>query len=635
MNETKKVKREQLTNSQAIEIDRNNALHEQNMVMNGLASALGLEGEVPQLSESGSMHKNLRYYLVSNMRQMLSQAYVELGLVKTIVDIPVDDAIKGNFEITTKQLDEDEIEQLVNHMTEKGDFEEIKGALKWNRLYGGGGLMIVTGQDAEKKLDLNAFQQGDRLKFKGVDMWELFPDKQDTGNYAEAMQTFGLDEVEHFNYYGHNVHRSRVIITKGLTVPSFIRPRLRGWGVSVVETLIRSINQYLKANNLTYEILDEFKLDIFKIAGLTSSLTSQHGEQMVNRRVQLANKQKNYQNAMTMDANDDYIQKQLSFAGIAETQAGVRMQIASDMRMPLTKLFGISSAGFSSGEDDIENYNSMIEATVRTPAKPLILQAMKLRAAELFGIVPDDLDFTYESLRILSSEQEENVKNQKFNRILQARQAGELTREEFREMVNRDKLLPMQMDVNNVPDTNLLTGDPQNPETDKNNISSSTPASATQAPKPKNSMGDDPYNFTGKKVAVVGVFSNGEMLCGQRRDNNKWVCPAGHIESGENEKDAAVREVFEESGIRLLTTDLKPLCAKFIIGKDNEKIALFGYYASIPKQAATSKNDPDKEVRRWKWVKCTSRRSELKYENRHAGYNDVIIKALLENEITP
>ena len=31
-----------------------------------------------------------------------------------------------------------------------------------------------------------------------------------------------------------------------------------------------------------------------------------------------------------------------------------------NLKMPITKLFGISAAGFSSGEDDIENYNSMI-----------------------------------------------------------------------------------------------------------------------------------------------------------------------------------------------------------------------------------------------------------------------------------
>ena len=49
---------------------------------------------------------------------------------------------------------------------------------------------------------------------------------------------------------------------KGLTAPSFLRPRLRGWGFSVVEKLVRSINQYIKATDLGFEVLDEFKLDV-------------------------------------------------------------------------------------------------------------------------------------------------------------------------------------------------------------------------------------------------------------------------------------------------------------------------------------------------------------------------------------
>jgi len=44
-----------------------------------------------QISQATTVFENLRYYLVSNFRQILSQAYVEIGLIQTIVDIPVDD----------------------------------------------------------------------------------------------------------------------------------------------------------------------------------------------------------------------------------------------------------------------------------------------------------------------------------------------------------------------------------------------------------------------------------------------------------------------------------------------------------------------------------------------------------------
>jgi hypothetical protein len=163
--------------------------------------------------------------------------------------------------------------------------------------------------------------------------------------------------------------------------------------------------------------------------------------------MQLANVQKNYQNALTMDAEDDYMQKQLSFGGIAEVMKEIRMQIASDLRMPLTKIFGISAAGFSSGEDDIENYNAMVESQIRAKCKYELMKVVEIRSQKMFGITPDDLEVEFKTLRMLSAEQEETVKTSKFNRILAAKGAGLISILEFKEACNKDALLPIQLDT--------------------------------------------------------------------------------------------------------------------------------------------------------------------------------------------
>lgn len=399
-----------------------------------------------QLSQADTLFKNNRWYLVSNMRQLLSQVYVEIGLIQTIVDVPVDDGFSGGLEIQTKQLSEEQIKDLETKMQQCDDMNTGAQGMKWNRLFGGGAIIIISSQDPKSPLDIEALEDDKYLEFRAIDMWELYYSKQNTEDYSAAIDGSEL-ETEYYDYYGQQVHRSRVILLKGKEAPSLIRPKLRGWGVSVVETLVRSINQYLKATDLTFEVLDEFKLDIFKIKGLTTALYTKEGQEAVRRRTALANLQKNYQNAMTMDSEDDYVQKQLSFSGLGEAMEGIRLQVASDLRMPLTKLFGISAAGFNSGEDDIENYNSMVRSTVRDKARPMLLKMIKIRCQQLFGFIPDDLTIEFEPLRIMNSEQEENVKTSQFNRALQARQAGEITRAEFREIVNRGNLLEMQLET--------------------------------------------------------------------------------------------------------------------------------------------------------------------------------------------
>jgi hypothetical protein len=437
--------------------------------------------ETTQISQTDTLFKNNRWYLVSNMRQLLSEIYVEIGLVQTVVDVPVDDAYRGGVEVHSSQLDEDQLQQLMAEIDQEGDLESCCQADKWKRLFGGAGILILTDQKADTPLVMEQISADDPLEFRAVDMWELFHDKQNTEQFNAEIQDY---DFEFYNYYGQKVHKSRVIKMKGIVAPSFIRPRLRGWGVSIVEILVRSINQYLKATDLSFEVLDEFKLDIFKIKNLTNTLLSAEGTALVQKRIDLANLQKNYQNAISMDSEDDYIQKQLSFSGLAETMTGIRMQVASDLRMPLTKIFGVSAAGFSSGEDDIENYNAMVEGTIRHKAKINVLKVVGLRCQKMFGFVPDDLKIEFKPLRVLSSEQEENVKTQKFSRLLQARQAGEISSKEFKEGCNRDHLLSIEVDPN------IETLEPQTEDEDGDTSEPAAPKAAKStmsAPKAKNS----------------------------------------------------------------------------------------------------------------------------------------------------
>jgi phage-related protein (TIGR01555 family) len=429
-----------------------------NAMTNGLGAALGLEGGgagfpynqgnpyTEQLSQTTTIFKNLRYYLISNFRQILSEAYVELGLVQTIVDVPVDDALRGGIEIKSKQLSEEQIEELQVSMDRDDDLNVAGQAAKWNRLFGGAGIVIMTDQDPETPLDIEAITKDSNLEFKAVDMWELFWNMQNTDGYDPEIQD---ENFEYYNYYAKRVHKSRVMRLKGLAAPSFIRPRLRGWGFSVVETLVRSMNQYLKATDLSFEVLDEFKLDVFKMKNLLNTLLAPGGEAKIRQRVQLANAQKNYQNALVMDSEDDFDHKQLSFSGLAETMSGIRMQIAADMRIPIIKLFGqsVSTGGLgTSAQEEMENYNSMVESQVRNKIKYDVLRMLEIKCQKLFGFIPDDMSIAFKPLRTLSAEQEQNVKTQKFNRAMQLRSTGEITTFELRETVNKGELLDITLD---------------------------------------------------------------------------------------------------------------------------------------------------------------------------------------------
>lgn len=51
-------------------------------------------------------------------------------------------------------------------------------------------------------------------------------------------------------------------------------------------------------------------------------------------------------------------------------------------------------------------------------------------------------------------------------------------------------------------------------------------------------------------ASAVVTDDDGRVLLARRSDNGRWSVPAGVIDPGEQPADAAVREVFEETGVR-------------------------------------------------------------------------------------
>ena len=211
--------------------------------------------------------------------------------------------------------------------------------------------------------------------------------------------------------------------------------------MSELERVVRSINSYLKNQDLIFELLDEAKVDVYQLNGFNTAMLTAQGTRVAEKRVQTANTLKSYLNALVLDTTDKYDQKQLSFNGLSEILNQIRQGVAADLKMPLTKLFGVSAAGFNSGEDDIENYNSMIESEVRSKVKPIVITVLGVICQKLFGFVPDDMGIEFKSLRILSAEQEENMKNSKFNRLIEAVANGLATPKQFMIGCNNDNLL--------------------------------------------------------------------------------------------------------------------------------------------------------------------------------------------------
>jgi len=381
------------------------------------------------------------YSLITLNRIILTYMFTGNGIFQTAVQLPIQDAIGKGIEIESGELDNLDIDAVYDYWEEIGLWNTILNFMTWVRLFGGGAVLINTNQNPEKPLNFKNLSKTP-LEFYDLDRWQLDTNIAIFDDWDSYLSSVG-DGKGIIHLYGEPIHESRFLRGQGKRAPHYVRRQLRRWGMSEAERMIRDLNLYLKAQDATFELIDEAKVDVYKIDGLANKLLTTGGTAAITQRVQSANEIKNYVNALVLDAKEDYSQKLINFTGLAEVMNQNRMGVAAALRMPMTKLFGLSSSGFNTGESDLENYNMMVESEVRAQLKPIVRTLLKVTMSHLFGYVPD-FSFKFPSLREQTPEVEQNVKTQESNRILALYDRGLMDGEEVMQSLRKVSVIQIE-----------------------------------------------------------------------------------------------------------------------------------------------------------------------------------------------
>lgn len=427
---------------------------------NSLEAALRCGGGLNNWSQTLSpknAYNNLSLVMISQWQILLSYLYKTYGVLAKMIDIPVDDAYKGGgFTLETDSVDEDELKELEKTINKNQDIKQIKNARKWARLYGGAALIALSGDDLSKPLDYKSLY-GKPLEFMAVDRWQL--------SYSEPNINIPGGQWEYINQYGRRnskksvigsnaltrIHSSRIFPITGKEAPFIIMQRVNGWGISVFEQVFSDMSQYFKAGNVLFELLDEAKVDVIKLATLQTALSSGNSDQVLQKMLDLIANNLNYKSKLLISKDDDYDQKQISFSGLAEMNKEIRIMMAGSANMPVNKLWGEGVTGFGSGEDSLENYNSQIENEIRSADDAVIDWVLMLRSYQQFGFELPDLIKTWKNLRVLSAIDEQNIHDHKVANILQIYDRQLMTPQEVMEYLKKQQIV--------IQDTKALRGE--------------------------------------------------------------------------------------------------------------------------------------------------------------------------------
>lgn len=362
-------------------------------------------------------YNNINMQVLTLQYMLMTYLPKTYGVLDKIIRIPVDDAYRDfGFDIEADTLDEDDIKQLQDALIENEDLTAQKKSRYWARQFGGAALIAVSGNDLSKPLiEQNLYQKP--LKFMPVDRWQLSYSENDVnipnGNwFLTQYNAIGQDATR-------AIHPSRVFVKHGKADSFLINQQVQGWGVSVFESIFQDISLFFKGRNSLFELIDESKVDIIKLSGLQSALMSTNSNRAIKEMLNLIANNLNYKSKLLMSTDDDYVQKQIGFSGVADILKEIRIMIAGSANIPVNKLWGEGVTGFGSGEDSLENYNSQIENEVRSADFAALKWMFKLRCYQLFGREVEDLTFDWKPLRVLSAIDEQNIQDHKLTNVLQ------------------------------------------------------------------------------------------------------------------------------------------------------------------------------------------------------------------------
>ncbi len=317
----------------------------------------------------------------------LSAAYRDLWLVRRLVDMPVDDALRRGWGV--EEGEDLPLFDELNYATHsEGAFER---ACKMARLKGGAGLYIGYKETAGPDALLQPAREGAEVAFLEVfDRFVLTGQERttdvDSATYGQPQvwQTTGTRRS------GLRFHTSRMIRFPGAARADAFTTRAedQDWDDSVLQASWPDVTRYGVFWQTVGHLLQLASIGVLKIDGLIQLLSSKN-QDAAEARVDLLNQTISNTRLMMLDAgrNEDYKREAVSFADMPALLQEMAINTAGALGMPVTKLFRRAPAGMNAtGDSDIRLWYDDVEAyrtRVIEPRLDKLLTVVERREVEL------------------------------------------------------------------------------------------------------------------------------------------------------------------------------------------------------------------------------------------------------------
>ena len=364
--------------------------------------------------------------------QTINSLYRSHWVVRRVIDVIPEDMTKNGYKITS-QIDPDNMRKLETTFRRTSTHKGILKGLKWGRLYGGAGaLIMIKGQEnmLDQPLDLDQVMPDSYKGLLVLDRWSgITPDAELVEDISSP--EFGLPRsytiTSEVLPAGIRVHHSRILRFMGRPLPYLEELAETYWGASELEHIIDELK---KRDNVSWNIamltfMANLRVMKMEGMGMVMATGNENAQRDLYNTIQSMNSLMNNNSIQIIGENDEYLTHQYTFGGIGETYDRFMMDLAGAAETPVTKLFGRSPAGMNAtGESDMQNYYDTIEEKQENELRPVYDKLLPIIMMSTFGAIPDDFDYEFNPVRRAPEDEMADLASKNTDSVTKAFQAG-------------------------------------------------------------------------------------------------------------------------------------------------------------------------------------------------------------------
>ncbi|MCK5126817.1 MAG: DUF1073 domain-containing protein [candidate division Zixibacteria bacterium] len=321
----------------------------------------------------------------------LDAAYQTNWIARCIVDVPAQDMTRE-----WRRVKSDGAEEIAALEQQLCIPQVVEEAIAWSRLYGGAGILMLTGQDLSKPLNLNRVKKGSLERVIVFDRWDMSPQTLNTWDVLAI--NYLLPEFYTIRGGNQQIHWSHFARFNGEKLPKRWLAVTQGFGDSVLRKCIEDVMDMVASKDGIAELMQEANIDVINRQGLSDELASDQDEAIVKRYEAFSLMKSNIQMAL-LDGDETLTRNTLNLSGVAPILETFITWISGAARMPVTKIFGTSAKGMNAtGEGDMNNYYDMIRSEQKSKIELGLRTLDEVLVRSALGNFPDSFDYVWNPL---------------------------------------------------------------------------------------------------------------------------------------------------------------------------------------------------------------------------------------------